>query len=254
MLGLLERLGEREALTVKKIAPVPIFSGLKDRLGAPGSPYDFVIGAGRQTHTSIWWLGYLHRMPRVLIMRPQFLGHGADLRIVPAHDGCKPNEHTFVTQGPMNRVQAQDNPNGRPLAMIGGESKHFEWDSDRIFEQLMQWLDANPGAQVFDSRRTPSLLSSRLQSAVAHQFVHWQDSMPGSLADFVSSAPNIFVTPDSASMVFEAWSTHAQVTVAQLTDCGTRVAQAVMLGPASRPLNEAYRAAEWLSQKLQPLS
>lgn len=251
VLGLLERMGEITEISIKKIAPVPLFWGLRDALSANAPRYDFVIAAGRRTHTSLWWLGYLYRIPRVVVMRPSGLGHGASLRIIPQHDGVRANDYTHLTRGPMNRVQAQKSPTGKPIAVIGGLSKHFQWDDIAIHEQLHQWLETHPSACILDSRRTPTLLSSQLQSEFADQFIHWKDSPPGQLAGLMAKASAIWVTPDSASMVFEAWSTNAQVTVAKLQANNTRVARAVTQGePDTRPLNEAHRAAVWLLSKL----
>ncbi len=251
VLGLLERMGEITDLSIKKIAPVPLFWGIRDALSADAPTYDFVIAAGRRTHTSLWWLGYLYRIPRVVVMRPSGLGHGASLRIIPEHDGVQGNDYTHRTRGPMNRVRASDNPSDHPVAVIGGISKHFQWDDESIYQQLMTWLDAHPTARVLDSRRTPTLLSSQLQTQLGDQFIHWKDSQTGQLASLMAEASAIWVTPDSASMVFEAWSTNAQVTLAQLPANNTRVARAVIQGePDMRPLNEAHRAAVWLLSKL----
>lgn len=250
VLGLLEAMGEQVDLTIKKIAPVPILWGMRDALSSNAPQYDFVIAAGRRTHTSLWWLGYLYRIPRVVVMRPSGLGHAASLRIIPEHDGVRANSYTHLTCGPMNRVKANARPSGSSVAVIGGVSKHFQWDDDAVLSQLQAWLVEHPGARVLDSRRTPSLLSSTLQSKLGSQFVHWKDSQPGQLAGLMADAPAIWVTPDSASMVFEAWSTHAQVEVAELPAYDTRVARAVANPPSERPLQEAARAAAWLLSKL----
>ena len=250
VLGLLERMGELTDLSITKTAPISLFEGFTRSLNPTSEHYDFVIAAGSHTHTSLWWFGFQYRMPRVVVMRPSLLGHSANFRIIPAHDRVKSDAHTFVTQGPMNRVQAGD-PGGPAIAVIGGISKHFSWDNAQVWNQMEPWLEAHPEAKIYDSRRTPDAYRHQLAERYPDQYVPVEQSRPGELASTMSQARAIWVTPDSASMVFEAWSTRAEVTRCEMNSLGTRVAKAVTGKAPAQPLNEAKRAAAWLLEKVE---
>lgn len=243
-------MADSHELSVKKISPAPFLSNLHQAFGAKNPGYDFIIAAGRRTHFSLWWLGFLYRVPRVLVMRPQGFGYGASLRIIPEHDGIRPNSFTFVTQGPMNRVVA-GSAKREPLALIGGTSKHFDWENSSIELQLSNWMKTNPSAKIYDSRRTPPELSTSLETKYGPAFIPWQTCVDGQLSQAIPSAPSIFVTPDSASMVFEAWSTDADVHLADLKPRDTKLSRAILHGPTHRPLKETQKAAEWLIERLQ---
>ena len=249
VLGLLEQLGNLCEISITKTRPVGLFEGFVKSLDISEKRYDFVIAAGRKTHTSLWWYGFKHRMARVVVMRPSFLGYSANFRIIPEHDRIAPDDYTFVTQGPMNRVIAAP-PNGPAIAVIGGDSKHFNWDNEHVWNQMEQWVARHTDALVYDSRRTPKAYQEQLAERFASRYQPVSNCKSGQLAQAMSQARAIWVTPDSASMVFEAWSTRAQVTLCEMTSLNTRVARAVT-GPApEQPLAESQRAAAWLLEKL----
>jgi uncharacterized protein len=102
--------------------------------------------------------------------------------------------------------------------LIGGVSKHFEWDSDAIQVQIKSILARTPDTQwtLTTSRRTPGEF---LAAAAAPQSdgrpPHRHRARLAARAAFPCCG-TVWVTPDSASMVFEALTAGADVGVFDL--------------------------------------
>jgi mitochondrial fission protein ELM1 len=66
---------------------------------------------------------------------------------------------------------------------------------------------------VIDSRRTPKALRDHLNLPANAKYVHWRDTQPSWLTHQLSRSGSTWVTPDSASMVYEALSFSGRVGV-----------------------------------------
>lgn len=182
-------------------------------------PPDLILGAGHATHLTLLAARRAHGGRAVVIMRPSLPRSWFDLCIVPEHDGIAPDAYTLVTQGALNRIRASNqHDTGRGLILIGGVSPHFEWNSDAIAVQIQSVLANTPDVQwtLADSRRTPSDFLDKLSphprlQCVSHTTTS-SDWLPGQLA----RAAIVWVTPDSASMVYEALTAGANVGVFDL--------------------------------------
>lgn len=239
------------------------------------SPYqalpapDLIIGAGHATHLTLLAARRAHGGRAVVIMKPSLPRKWFDLCILPAHDGAAPDARTLITQGMLSRIRfsSQRQPD-HGLILIGGSSPHFEWNSDAIALQVQSILANSPDVQwtLADSRRTPSDFLPKLSphprlQCVSHHTTT-SDWLPGQLAH----AATVWVTPDSASMVYEALTAGADVgvfdlpvnprsrvghAIARLADaqCVTRFISWCAHGqlhPNLHPLTEADRCAEWI--------
>lgn len=122
----------------------------------------------------------------------------------------------FHTTGPLNRIQPSANKNEQTgLMLVGGPSKEYGWSETALLKQihLVALHHADIQWQLTTSRRTPTSFLHNLArlnlpniQPVAHDDVS-PDWLPARLA----SAAQVWITPDSASMVYEALSSGAAV-------------------------------------------
>lgn len=177
----------------------------------------------------------------------------------------------ILTEGPINRIRpgtAKDPQRG--LMLIGGPSGEYGWSETALMKQIQLIALHQPGVgwHLTTSRRTPhgflaDLAGLKLANveAVAHDQVP-----PGWLPEQLARAAQVWVTPDSASMVYEALSSGASVGVFELPYARPgRVARGLQrlmrenrltafadwersgrLEPNDQPLNEAERIARHL--------
>ncbi|WP_439107452.1 ELM1/GtrOC1 family putative glycosyltransferase [Congregibacter sp.] len=189
-----------------------------------------LIAAGHATHLSLLALRRAYRCPAVVLMRPSLPGAFFDLRIEPRHDGGEETERCWISEGPLNRMQPAVSRSEQGLILVGGPSPHFVWDDAALVAQVQKLCDGRREWQLSSSRRTPqSLLDSLSALNVPGLKVHDADALPpGWLARELSSSAECWVSPDSASMVYEALSAGCAVGVFDLDPCsGSRVAGAI---------------------------
>ena len=234
----------------------------------PPNP-DLIIGAGHATHLTLLAARRAHGGRSVVLMKPSLPRRCFDLCILPRHDGVAADAHTLATEGALNRIRpATGRDSSQGLLLIGGASKHFEWDSDAVQVQIKSILARTPDTQwtLTTSRRTPAdflaLLPQYPNLSIVPHTATPRDWLPAQFA----RCGTVWVTPDSASMVFEALSAGADVgvfdlpvnpksrvgrAIAQLADAQriTRFANWCAYGklqPNTHPLAEADRCADWI--------
>lgn len=238
---------------------------------------DLIIGAGHGTHWPMLAARRAFGGKLVVLMKPSLPLSWFDWVIVPAHDGLPAGPGVLVTEGPINRIRpsAKSDPHAG-LMLIGGPSAEYGWNETSLLKQVhlialhqpeISWL-------LTTSRRTPPGFLADLArlglpnvKAVAHDAVS-----PAWLPEQLSQAARVWVTPDSASMVYEALTSGAAVGCFELPYARPgRVArglerlvrdkrltsfpdweQSGMLRPNDRPLNEAERCARHLLSCLPP--
>jgi mitochondrial fission protein ELM1 len=235
---------------------------------------DLIIGAGHATHVTLLAARRARGGRAVVLMKPSLPRRCFDLCILPQHDGVAADAQTLVTAGALNRVHpATERDANRGLILAGGASKHFEWDSDAIQVQIKSILARAPDTHwtLTTSRRTPAdflaLLPQHSNLTVIPHTATSPDWLPAQFA----RCGTVWVTPDSASMVFEALSAGADVGVFDLpVNPKSRVGQAIAhladaqritrfanwcahgtLHPNLHPLAEADRCAEWILEWLK---
>ena len=244
---------------------------------APDTPLpkpDLIIGAVHTTHPTLLAARRAHGGRAVVLMKPSLPRRCFDLCILPRHDGVAADVHTLVTDGALNRVRpATASDANRGLILIGGASPHFEWDSDAVQAQIKRILARTPDMQwtLTTSRRTPADFLALLPRHPRLNIVPHTATSPDWLPEQLARCGTVWVTPDSASMVFEALTAGADVGVfdlpanpksrvgrmiAQLADAQriTRFANWCAndkLQPNTHPLAEADRCAEWILEWLE---
>jgi len=259
--------------------PLPVWRAILGR--APALPAelpapDLIIAAGSGTHRLLLALRKTPGARTVVLMKPAFPLAWVDAAIIPAHDLIKPSHRVLVTEGTLNTVVpvARVTAQRQALVLVGGPSRHFDWDNNAIFSQLTSLIARYPqwAWTISDSRRTPPQLSARLAGLASANVRVVQHSQTHSrwLSLQLAAARVVWVTPDSASMVAEAVTSGVPTGVFSLpARAGSRVAggitrlanrglvghwrdQAGIMGasePAREPLWEADRAARWLLER-----
>jgi mitochondrial fission protein ELM1 len=233
---------------------------------------DLIIGAGHATHLTLLAARRARGGRAVVLMKPSLPRRCFDCCILPEHDGIVADAHTLTSAGALNRMRAS--PTLSPeqgLILIGGVSKHFAWDSDAIHLQIKSILARARDTHwtLTTSRRTPAEFLPQLPAAPNLTVIPHTATAPDWLPQQFARCATAWVTPDSASMVFEALTAGATVgvfdlpvnpksrvalAVAQLADT-QRVTRFVSwcthgkLHPNTQPLAEADRCARSLLQR-----
>ncbi len=179
---------------------------------------DLVIGAGHRTHLSMLAAKRIHGGKTVVLMQPSLPLHLFDLCLIPEHDNYQGRGDYIETRGVLNPVQATGiHDENRGLIMIGGPSKHFEWDQGAVLSQLERVLMLHPTVQfqITTSRRTPAEFMAVLKTLSSERvmIVPFEETTKSWVAEQLSQAAMSWVTEDSASMVYEALTAQTAVGV-----------------------------------------
>ncbi|ODU13886.1 MAG: hypothetical protein ABS91_00675 [Thiobacillus sp. SCN 64-35] len=273
--GLAEAIARATPATLHELPALPrTRAALACTLGCLSIPLplpDLILGAGHATHLTLLAAGRATGAQTAVLMKPSLPRQWFDFCIVPAHDRLLANARTFVSQGALNRIIPNVRVAGcdaHGLILIGGESKHFDWDSDAIAVQIKSVLAHTPNMRwtLTTSRRTPADFLSRVPQSDALDIVLHTATSPDWLPAQLVTSSTVWVSPDSMSMVTEALTAGADVgvfdlpvnpvsrvgwAIADLADAhritrfiqwGTRGA----LYPNTMPLAEADRCAAWI--------
>lgn len=241
---------------------------------APARAPDLIIGAGHATHPALLAARRARGGRAVVLMKPSLPRRCFDLCILPEHDGVAADARTLVTAGALNRVRpASGRDRDRGLILIGGASPHFAWDSDAVQVQIKSLLARTPEMRwaLTTSRRTPAAFLQDMPPAPNLEVFPHTATPPDWLPAQLARSAVVWVTPDSASMVYEALTAGADVGVFDLpVNPRSRVGRAVAtladarrvtrftawcasgaLHPNTQPLAEADRCATWILEWLK---
>lgn len=177
---------------------------------------DLIVGAGHQTHLHLLAAKKAHGGKTIVLMKPSLPAPLFDLCVIPEHDQYKGIGRYIETRGVLNTV----NPDGaherdQAVIMVGGHSKHFEWDNDKVINQIKLIVRLQPDVKftLTTSRRTPAELISKLEEMKlpSLEIVPYSMTSPGWLEQKLANSAYAWITEDSVSMVYEALT--AQVAV-----------------------------------------
>lgn len=186
-------------------------------------PAKLVIAAGHRTHLTVLVYGWLLGAKKVLLMKPSLPLRYFDVCLIPEHDQPAAQPNIIETWGVLNRIVPAQKKVMTGLLLIGGPSKHFNWDEQSVLNQLTSILTKYPQFDwaLTTSRRTPSSFLTQLQTRklniklIPHEAtgLNW---LPSELA----VTEHCWVTEDSVSMVYEALTAGCDVGLITLASHG----------------------------------
>lgn len=235
-LGLCEALGRE---TTTSVFDIPVQPGLRNLMywatgncpfghGLPAP--DLLVGAGHATHLPILAARRAHGGKAIVLMLPSLPLRLFDLCLIPEHDRPPVFDNVIPTQGAINPVRvSSEHDSGRGLILVGGPSPHFAWEEESIALQIQALTESRPEVQwaLTTSRRTPNSFSDRMLTSEL-EYHPFQSTPNGWLEEQLSRAGEVWTTPDSVSMVYEALSAGCRVGLFKLPAVpGSRVARGV---------------------------
>jgi len=236
---------------------------------------DIVIGAGHMTHKALLFGAHTHKAYSAALMKPSLPLYFFDAIICPEHDNLIESKRILNTYGALNTVKPTKSTDSKTssLMLIGGPSKHFEWQEQDLINQIQiicgkdndkQWL-------LSDSPRTPSSFLPQLKKMNIHNLscFHYQNRKLESLNILMQKCAITWVTPDSVSMVYESLTANTPTFLFNMSQNSkkkpSRVARSIeiliknkhaiffkdwqlntSIKPNKLDLWEADRAAKWL--------
>jgi len=180
---------------------------------------DLIIGAGRKTHLPMVVAKSLCGGKTVVLMRPSLPSSLFDLIVAPEHDDVAPGQNVVEVKGVLNGVPFVDNKDTNAgLMLIGGTSSHYKWDSRGIIDQISRIVEQVPVVHwvLTTSRRTPEIFVRSLLEQIESDnitVIPFEKTDHAWMMDQFNKAGQIWVTPDSVSMVYESLSSGAVVRV-----------------------------------------
>lgn len=211
--GLISALRRYREVEARRFVPANIRHNLRALVTAP-EPHkpSLIVSAGHATHLTLLSLAHQHRCPSIVLMRPSLPLKLFDAVIAPAHDGLQDTNRILTTSGVINRVvpsEAQESTRG--LIMLGGPSKHFHWSTKQIIEQVRQLLvNSQMKWDIVGSRRTPPEIYDAAKNLNC-DILRPSELTTESLIKLMQRSGQIWVSPDSVSMVYEALTSGARV-------------------------------------------
>jgi len=215
-LGLVDALNRRTRIECYDI-PVRSGAGLDWMLGRfpAGSllpdPW-LLIGAGHSTHLPLLSARRARGGKAAVLMSPDLPKSLFDLCVIPEHDRPAAAENILVTSGSLNRMQpVYQTGSTRGLIMVGGPSRHYRWDHQRVATQIAGVIRNSPLRNwvLTTSRRTPPGFAEHIRQMFFNRnhrlmVLSWRDTTDQWLALQLSRSCCAWVTEDSVSMVYEA--------------------------------------------------
>ena len=179
---------------------------------------DLLIGVGHRTHLPMVVARAACGGRSVVLMKPTLPHRLFDLVFVPRHDRYRRKGNLVETRGvicPSDNA-AKDPSEG--LILLGGTNRYFHWSSEDVATQVGAITRAAPEVrwQVCDSRRTPSDLRQALPAVPNLVYRPWQSTSSDFLTRALGVAHTVWVTADSASMLYESLSVGAHVGIIAL--------------------------------------
>ena len=181
-------------------------------------PPDLLVGVGHRTHLPLALARLVCGGRSVVLMKPTLPLGFFDLLFIPLHDRVRRNTNVVPTRGVICPTRVDDKETHTGLILLGGPSPHFEWSNRGIADQVGAIARARPDIlwQVCDSRRTPRGLQDHLPTVANLALRHWRSLPADFLENALAKAEYVWVSADSASMLYESLSAQARVGIIAL--------------------------------------
>lgn len=225
--GLLQALQQYTPLQIVDLPPAGFFRALGAVLFkmSPGFDHpapDLVIGAGHATHWTILAVSRVYAIPSIVLMKPGLPMAWFDLCIVPEHDQVPASSRCLVTRGALNKIVPTDaHQYDQGLFLIGGPSRHYQWNDKKVIEQIQAIVGREPEVdwQLTTSRRTPDSFIPMLKARIGEQIevVPVEETDPDWVTNALANSGRVWISEDSVSMVYEALSSGAACGLLELS-------------------------------------
>lgn len=184
---------------------------------------DLIIGAGHATHAHMLAAKRAYGGKTVCMMQPSLPAELFDVCLIPEHDQYRGFASFIETRGVINHIQPASKlqQTEQVLIMVGGPSKHFEWDELGVVAQVYDLVRKHPDQHyvLTTSRRTPAsfILAMQRVRLANLEIVAITDTGPGWLPAKLATVSAAWVTEDSVSMVYEALTAQVAVGIINLS-------------------------------------
>lgn len=187
-------------------------------------PPALILGAGHRTHMPMLLTRRVCGGKCVALMKPSLPAMWFDLVFVPGHDRYRRGPNTVETQGVICRVGDGEKDVRAGLILVGGESRHFQWSNDQVAASVAAVARGAPEVawEICDSRRTPAGFAACLPPLDNLRYRAWNEVPADFLERALAKAAYIWVTLDSASMLYEALAAQGRVGVIDLPPTPSR--------------------------------
>ena len=177
---------------------------------------DIIVGAGHGTHIPALQAKRARGGLTIVLMKPTLPLAWFDYCLIPKHDRPAGRDNVIITTGVLNTVvHTTAHSAGEGLVLIGGPSRHFDWDPDSLIMQLQLIVSRQPHIHwtITDSPRTPDSTLGRIseQGWANIDIIPFKDCGTETLQNLYARAGNIWVSTDSISMVYESLASGARV-------------------------------------------
>ena len=170
---------------------------------------DFIVCAGHKTHIPMILLKFIYGGKSIVIMKPSLPCGWFDLCIIPKHDNFMGKGLIYRTKGALASTNSLLKKNQKKgLILIGGISKHYEWDSKKLIYQVEELLKKNISINfvLSVSRRTPSDFIKKINglefdNLKIHSIKKQNDSW---LENQMNKTKYAWISEDSISMIYES--------------------------------------------------
>jgi len=266
----------------------------KSRPGTPATLVnqtkpDIIIGAGHKTHKAVLLAAKHFKAFSTLVMKPSLPLSWFNAIICPKHDGLSDSKRILNTNGAINKItppSSKDitaNKRHKHLILIGGPSKHFIFDEQKILREIkgLCQYDKSQTWHLSNSPRTPESFNQKLKALdISNLVIHQYHAHTfGQLDETLKQSSFTWVTADSMSMIYESLTSGSQTAIFTLPPSNpkkpSRIAKQVQslvddelvncyenwiprpahteraLAPQASTIWEADRAAIWLLERFQ---
>jgi len=195
----------------------------KDKIQRPV----LVVAAGHRTHLVAFMTKLLLRAKSLVIMKPTLPIYFFDLCLIPNHDNLRNNNSGNVIRfhGALNNLRdlgRHDELKG--LILIGGSSRHFNWNNEFVIRQILEITEANLSIQysLTNSPRTPKDFYTQIKNKnITNLNIFNYSNVPDTwIKEKLYESKNVWVTKDSVSMIYESLTAGCDVGIIELKEKG----------------------------------
>ncbi len=223
--GLTRALAERRKLDLHDLSAPSRWTDLRYWLSGrfpPGEGLpapDLILAAGHQTHLAALAARRARGGRIVVLMKPSLPLSSFDLCLIPRHDAPPARANVIATRGVLTTVRPSERHDPTiGLILLGGPSRHHNWNTATILEQIRQIVAAQPQVRfrIGDSPRTPPETRQSLSAMESVQLIPWEQTEPGDIQRMMAAAGQVWVSEDSVSMLYESLGSGAPTGLLQV--------------------------------------